>query len=436
MISLVEEEKKETGILVGLDKGEKNFEEAFEELEELAISAGGLIIDRIVQRLSSPTAPFYIGKGKAKEIAEICKEKKVSFVLFNDDLSPIQCRNLSSLFGCKVLDRTQLILDIFAQRAKTREGKLQIELAQLLYLLPRLTRLWTHLSRQTGGIGTRGPGETQLEVDRRRIQEKIHRLKKELEEVKKTRYIQRSSRQKSPWPTACLVGYTNAGKSTLFNLLTNSKVLVENKLFATLDPTIRLFEFSGGQKIFLSDTVGFIQKLPFHLVESFKATLEEVKEADLLIHLVDISHPLSENQIEEVNKVLEQLGALDKPTILVWNKIDLVKSNGLIKRRIQEYPGSVPISAATGVGCEKLLLKIEQWLKTKRRYLSLKVPVDRMDMVAKFHRVGFGVETDYQPEGILVNGWIPLSFVSSFEPFNVLSNGHEGHENGNVRRIQ
>lgn len=418
MIATVEEARLERGILVGLDRGERDFEESFKELAQLASSAGAVIVERLVQKMSSPTAPYYIGKGKAKEIAEVCRQKKVSFVLFNEELSPIQCRNLSSLFGCKVLDRTQLILDIFAQRAKTKEGKLQIELAQLLYLLPRLTRLWTHLSRQTGGIGTRGPGETQLEVDRRRILEKIHRLKKELEEVKKTRFIQRSSRQKFPWPTACLVGYTNAGKSTLFNRLTNSHVLVEDKLFATLDPTIRLFEFSGGYKIFLSDTVGFIQKLPHHLIESFKATLEEVTEADLLIHLVDVSHPWAETQINEVNKVLEQIGAIHKPIILVWNKIDLVNTSGLIKRRIEEYPGSVPISAATGFGCENLLVKIEEWLKSQRRFLSLKLPLERTDIVAKLHRIGSGIVTDYQPDGIWVYGWIPLSLSSFLEQFD------------------
>ncbi|QSR88195.1 GTPase HflX [Methylacidiphilum caldifontis] len=423
MISAIVEKKQERGMLVGLDRGEKDFEESLKELDQLASSAGGVIIEKHIQKLPFPTAPYFIGKGKALEFAAICKQKELSFVLFNEELSPIQCRNLNTLFGCKVLDRTQLILDIFAQRAKTREGKLQIELAQLLYLLPRLTRLWTHLSRQTGGIGTRGPGETQLEVDRRRIQERIHRLKKELEEVKKTRFIQRKRRQKFPWPTACLVGYTNAGKSTLFNRLTHSHVLVEDKLFATLDPTIRLFEFSGGQKIFLSDTVGFIQKLPYHLIESFKATLEEVKEADLLIHLVDASHPLAENQINEVNKVLEQIGAINKPIILVWNKIDLVYSDGLVKRRMEEYPGCVPISAATGEGCENLLVKIEEWLKTKRRFFSLKLPMDRTDIVAKLHRMGSGIVTNYQSDGIWVNGWIPHSMFSSLEQFNITVEG-------------
>jgi len=273
-----------------------------EELSELATTAGGQVVGDGLQRLVAPCATTFIGKGKADEFAEHCRRADVDTVIFDDELSPAQSRNLERVFNCKILDRTSLILDIFAQRARTKEGKLQIELAQLQHLLPRLTRFWGHLSRQKGGIGMRGgEGETQLETDRRRVQDRIARIERELEVVRRQRSTQRNARQRNPWALASIVGYTNAGKSTLLNTLTGADVLAENKLFATLDPTTRRLRLPTNQNVLVTDTVGFIRKLPHGLVEAFKATLEEVVQADLLIHVVDASHPQAEEQIQSVD---------------------------------------------------------------------------------------------------------------------------------------
>src|SRR2546426_4031868 len=325
MIETRAQKTRERALLIGLEKqGVSKWElhDSLDELRELANSAGAEVVDTVTQKLPKPTAPYYIGRGKAESIKESCQDRQVTSVIFNDELSPAQGRNLENLFARKVLDRTQLILDIFAQRARSREGRLQIELAQLQYLLPRLTRMWHHLSRQTGGIGTRGPGETQLEVDRRRVQERIARLERELEAVRKTRAVQRQGRKRHQWPVAAVVGYTNAGKSTLLNLLTGADVVAENRLFATLDPTTRSFVLPNKQRFLLTDTVGFLRKLPHTLIESFKATLEEVSEADLLIHIVDLSHPRVDDQMEAVDGVIKQLGAFGKQTLIVFNKID------------------------------------------------------------------------------------------------------------------
>src|SRR5437016_3995867 len=318
MIETTPRKQPERALLIGLEQNgvsKWDLRDSMEELRELASSAGVEVVDTVTQKLPKPTAPFYIGKGKAEALRDSVQNQRVTSVIFNDELSPAQGRNLENLLSRKVLDRTQLILDIFAQRAHTREGKLQIELAQLQYILPRLTRMWSHLSRQSGGIGTRGPGETQLEVDRRRVQEKIARLTREIGEVQKNRRIQRAGRRRHQWPIAAIIGYTNAGKSTLLNSLTGANVLAEDKLFATLDPTTRRFTLPNNQNVLLTDTVGFLRKLPHHLVESFKATLEEVVEADLLIHVVDVSHPKAHEQIAAVEKVLQELHAWGKPTV-------------------------------------------------------------------------------------------------------------------------
>ena len=288
--------------------------------------------------------------GQGDELATLCAKENVGTVIFNNELTPAQSRNLEKIFNRKILDRTQLILDIFAQRAKSKDGKLQIELAQLQYLLPRLTGMWTHLSRQSGGIGTRGPGETQLEVDRRRVTEKIARLSRELKEVRQQRDTQRAGRLRQHWPIASLVGYTNAGKSTLLNRMTHAEVYAADQLFATLDPTTRQFVLPNKQKLLLTDTVGFLKQLPHHLIESFKATLEEVAEADLLLHVVDLSHPLYEQQMEAVQVVLEELGAWGKQMIIVFNKIDRVANPALIEYALHKHPHSVAISAVTGEG--------------------------------------------------------------------------------------
>jgi GTP-binding protein HflX len=293
-------------------------------------------------------AGTFIGTGKAAELALRCKEEKVDTVIFDDELTGAQARNLEKIFECKILDRTALILDIFAQRARTREGKLQVELAQLEHLLPRLTRYWGHLSRQSGGIGMRGgEGESQLEADRRKVQERIDKLREELATVVRQRATQRAGRKRNEWPLASIVGYTNAGKSTLLNKLTGSSVLAEDVLFATLDPTTRRLRLPTNQNVLLSDTVGFIRKLPHDLVESFKATLEEVVEADLLLHVVDISHPKADEQIAAVNAVLLELGVQEKPTLMVFNKIDRFQMNGEFTRYRERFPHAVAISAVT-----------------------------------------------------------------------------------------
>src|ERR1700704_1638587 len=359
----------ERALLIGLEKqgvSKWDLQDSLDELAELANSAGAEVVDTITQKLQKPTAPYYIGKGKAEEIKHSFQDREVTSVIFDDELSPAQGRNLENLLARKVLDRTQLILDIFAQRARSREGRLQIELAQLQYLLPRLTGMWEHLSRQTGGIGMRGPGETQLEVDRRRVQERIARLERELESVRKTRAVQRQGRKRHQWPVASVVGYTNAGKSTLLNLLTGADVVAENRLFATLDPTTRSFTLPNKQRVLLTDTVGFLRKLPHTLIESFKATLEEVHEADLLIHVVDLSHPRVEEQMEAVDNVIKELDAYGKQTVIVFNKLDAVENTDLTDSYCRRFPGSVAISAKVGQGIDQFVDALQSALHAWR----------------------------------------------------------------------
>ena len=298
-------------------------EESMDELAELVATAGAKVVGRGSQRLDKFNAATFIGPGKAKEFSEECKLTKVDTVVFDEELNPAQGRNLEKIFECKILDRTALILDIFSQRAQTREGKLQVELAQLNHLLPRLTRFWTHLSRQKGGIGMRGgEGESQLEVDRRKVRERIDKIQRDLEMVMRNRDVQRSGRKRNQWPLGSMVGYTNAGKSTLFNAVTGAATLSEDKLFATLDPTTRRLKLPTNQNILLSDTVGFIRKLPTQLVKAFKSTLDEVHESDLLVHVVDISNDYFEDHIEVVEKTIDEIGASNIPSIIVFNKID------------------------------------------------------------------------------------------------------------------
>jgi GTP-binding protein HflX len=326
-----------------------------EELHLLTETAGAKVIHKFRQQIRSVTPATLVGRGKVEEIQGALKELQPDVVVVDEDLRPAQQRNLESAFKIRVIDRSQLILDIFAQRARSNEGKLQVELAQLEYLLPRLTRQWTHLSRLGGGIGTRGPGETQLEVDRRRIRERIAHLKRRLKTVERTRTLQRRERDKVPFATVALVGYTNTGKSTLMNALTRDRVLVEDKLFATLDPTIRSLRLPTGDKVMIVDTVGFINKIPHSLVESFKSTLEEVRSADLLLHLVDMASPLFEEQIRVVDEVLQEIGAGDVPSILVPNKIDMFSSAPMQQLKSRAVEGVCPISALTGVGIDALL---------------------------------------------------------------------------------
>ena len=393
--------------------------ESLAELAELAETAGAEIVGNGTQKMPTPIAATYIGKGKAEEFAAFCKENLVDTVIFDDELSPAQSRNLEKMFECKVLDRTALILDIFAQRARTREGKLQIELAQLQHLLPRLTRFWTHLSRQSGGIGMRGgEGESQLEADRRKTQERIDRITRDLDSVRRQRQTQRVGRQRSNWPLASIVGYTNAGKSTLLNQLTGAAVLAEDKLFATLDPTTRRLKLPTNQNVLLTDTVGFIKKLPHGLVEAFKATLEEVVQADLLLHVVDISHPQAEEQIAAVNTVLKEISAEGKPTLMVFNKIDRLA--GTVSAMLREkYPHAVCISAITGEGIEPLLAEIGTQLRPTREFLNLVVPQEKAAVIARVHAVGQIVESRYSGKNARFKVRIPPHLHEEFSPFLV-----------------
>src|SRR6201984_3350434 len=410
MIETRPKKTHERALLVGLEKqgvSKWDLQDSLEELAELANSAGAEFVHTITQKLQKPTAPYYIGKGKAESLRSALQDRQVTSVIFNDELSPAQGRNLENLLSRKVLDRTQLILDIFAQRARSREGRLQIELAQLQYWLPRLTRMWHHLSRQTGGIGTRGPGETQLEVDRRRVQERIARLERELESVRKTRAVQRESRKRHQWPVAAVVGYTNAGKSTLLNLLTGADVVAEHKLFATLDPTTRSFVLPNKQRVLLTDTVGFLRKLPHTLIESFKATLEEVSEADLLIHIADLSHPRVEEQMEAVDRVIKELDAYGKQTLIVFNKIDNLPNRELAESYLKRFPGGVAISARTGEGVNNLVRALEDALGAWRLRSRFRIPANESALIADIHRVGHVLELRYEGSDAVIVAHVP-----------------------------
>jgi GTP-binding protein HflX len=343
-----------------------------DELQKLAESAGADVVARFSQPLRKISPATLIGSGKVEEIRAAVKETKPDLVIFDENLTPAQQRNLEIAFELRVIDRSQLILDIFAQRARSNEGKLQVELAQLEYMRPRLTRQWTHLSRLGGGIGTRGPGETQLEVDRRRIRERISKLKQRLATVEKTRTIQRRERLEVPYATVALVGYTNSGKSTLMNALTHAGVVAEDKLFATLDPTIRALRLAGGENVMLADTVGFINKIPHSLIEAFKSTLEEVRTADLLLRVVDVTHPLHEEQGAVVDAVLHDIGAGDTPYIVVQNKIDALPDRTYAHAGGNGARAVCRVSALTGEGLDTLVEAIARTLdagKVRREFV-------------------------------------------------------------------
>jgi GTP-binding protein HflX len=425
MIETSPHKRPERALLIGLEKdgvSKWDLRDSMEELAELASSAGAEVVDTVTQKLEKPTAPYYIGRGKAESLKHAVQDRHVTSVIFDDELSPAQGRNLENLLARKVLDRTQLILDIFAQRARSREGRLQIELAQLQYLLPRLTRMWHHLSRQSGGIGTRGPGETQLEVDRRRVQERIARLERELEAVRKTRAVQRQGRKRHQWPVAAVVGYTNAGKSTLLNLLTGAELAAEDKLFATLDPTTRSFVLPNNQRVLLTDTVGFLRKLPHTLIESFKATLEEVTEADLLIHIVDLSHPRAEEQMEAVDNVIKELDAYGKQTLVVFNKIDNLPDRDLAETYVKRFPRSVAISARTGEGVNKLVQALQDALSSWRLRSRFRIPAKESALLAEIHRVGHVLELKYEGEDAVMVAHVPPHLEAKLAQYS----GREG----------
>ena len=391
--------------------------DSLDELAELTTTAGGEVIGNGTQRLDAPIAATFIGPGKADEWADLCRKEDVDTVIFDDNLSPAQSRNLETVFNCKVLDRTSLILDIFARRARTREGKLQIELAQLQYLLPRLTRFWNHLSRQKGGIGMRGDGETQLETDRRRVQDRIARIDRELETVRQQRETQRAGRRRNLWPLASIVGYTNAGKSTLLNTLTGADVLAEDKLFATLDPTTRRLRLPTNQNVLLSDTVGFIRKLPHGLVEAFKATLEEVVEAELLLHVVDLSQPQVNEQILAVNTVLEEIGATNKPTLMVFNKTDCLGTEVLLSQFLERFPNGVGVSAKTGDGMPALLAELGSLLRPVRELVTLSIPHQEAAIISRLHANAQVLERDYNGSTARFKARIPPHLRSEFESY-------------------
>ena len=424
----IEKARLEKAFLVGVElksRSPGDIRESLAELAELSQTAGAEVAGEGIQKMESLNAATFIGPGKADEFSRFCKEHRVDTIIFDDELSPAQSRNLERIFNCKILDRTALILDIFAQRARTREGKLQIELAQLQHLLPRLTRFWGHLSRQSGGIGMRGgEGESQLEADRRKVSERIDRIQRDLEAVRRQRGTQRAGRQRSLWPLASIVGYTNAGKSTLLNRLTGAGVLAKDVLFATLDPTTRRLKLPTNQNVLLTDTVGFIKKLPHGLVEAFKATLEEVVQADLLLHVVDISHPQAEEQIAAVNAVLAEIGAAEKPTIMVLNKVDRLNGNGTgtvgaLNRLQENYPHAVAISAVTGEGVATLLAEIGTQLRPKREFLELRVPHEQAAVIARLHAVGQIISRSYRGPAARFKARIPPHHHDEFAPYIV-----------------
>ncbi|HCI82299.1 MAG TPA: GTPase HflX [Ktedonobacter sp.] len=396
-------------------------EDSLNELGALANTAGAEVVGTMIQRLPHPDASTYVGKGRAHELSDLERQLEFDLVIFDDELTPTQQRTLENMLDARIVDRTALILDIFAQHARTREGRLQVELAQLEYRLPRLTGHGAAFSRQAGGsrsaggatgsaggaIGVRGPGETKLEIDRRRIRSRISELKEDIEAVRTQRQTHRRQRSAQAIPVVAVVGYTNAGKSTLFNALTEAEVLAENKLFATLDPITRHVVLPGNQEALLTDTVGFIQKLPTKLVAAFRATLEEVIDADILLEVVDVSHENAIEQNETVNEVLQELDSDDKPRVTALNKIDLLDDPSEVDTSL--YQNAVPISALHQTGLEALREKIAQVIAENMVTLRVLIPFDKSDLVELFHRRGYVEHEEHTEEGTMITGRIARS---------------------------
>jgi GTP-binding protein HflX len=402
------------------------------ELERLALTAGAEVVGQLTQKMERPNATTFLGKGKVDELKSLAQETEANLIVFDEELSPSQQRNLENALRIKIVDRTALILDIFAQRARTREGQLQVELAQLEYLLPRLSQLWVQFSRlggaSSGGggsgggrIATRGPGETQLEVDRRAIRHKITELKSKIESISEQRSLYRDRRKRESLPIVALVGYTNAGKSTLLRALSDADVLVEDKLFATLDPTTRRIGLPTGQEALLTDTVGFIQRLPTGLVAAFKATLEEINDADVLVHVVDVTHPNHREQVQAVKQTLADLGVADKPSITALNKVDRLSAEERSALPVADYPNAVLLAAANGTGLDALLIKIQEVLAEAedRIHLEVRIPYSAGDLVGLFHERGVIEDEQYGPDGTQLKGTLPRRFAAAFEPFAI-----------------
>ncbi len=406
-------------------------EESLAELKRLADTAGFEVVGQITQKLDHPHPKTFIGPGKVKEAKTLADELLADVILFDDELSPRHQRELEELItgDTRLIDRTALILDIFSQHANTREGALQVELAQYEYRLPRLTRAWTHLVRQAGGgggrtgstagVGLRGPGETQLEVDRRDIRRRISQLKAELEKVRAHRSRHRTRRKESNIPVVSLVGYTNAGKSTLINQLAESEVYVADKLFATLDPTTRRVILPDGQQILVTDTVGFIQKLPTTLVAAFRATLEEIAEADLLLHIVDVTHPQAMAHVESVHKTLREIGADQIPTLPVLNKIDRLDDPSQALQKMDSFPDAVAISALKGDGIEGLLDSVQSKLFGSYENLTVNMPYNQGDLISLFHDEGQIDSITNEYEGVLIQGRLPVRLLGRYKEYIV-----------------
>lgn len=408
------EKIKEYVILVGVNtKDEQETRESIEELEELAKTAGAVTVGKVIQNREAIHPKTYIGKGKIEEVAELIRETNATGIICDDELSPAQLNNLEAELDIKIMDRTLIILDIFAERATTAEGKIQVELAQLKYRLARLVGLRSSLSRLGGGIGTRGPGEKKLEMDRRLVKSRISQLNSELEDVKRHREILRKQRMESTQPVIAIVGYTNVGKSTLLNSLTGAAVLEEDKLFATLDPTTRVLELENKEQVLLTDTVGFIRKLPHHLIEAFKSTLEEAKYADLIFHVVDASHPQMEARMETVYETLEALQVGNKPVYTLFNKTDKLSDMEEIPfLKDGQAEKTLEISAKTGKGFEEIKELIREFLHSKQMYVERVVPYTETSVIQLVRKYGSLLEEDYRGEGIFIRAYVPQEYYS------------------------
>jgi len=403
--------------LVGVALNSRSeLEEELEELAALADTAGAEVVGVLTQTRKEIDPAYFIGQGKAEELARMCSELSADLVIFNHDLTPAQARNLEKLLNTRVVDRTELILDIFAKRARTKQAMLQVELAQLQYQLPRLRRMWQHLSRLGGGIGTRGPGETQLEVDQRRAKKRIADLQRQLQEIQRQTSTRVQSRKERELFTIALVGYTNVGKSTLMNALTKANVFVEDRLFATLDATTRVLYLPDGHKVLLTDTIGFIRKLPPHLIASFHATLEEVRTADLLLHVVDVSHPAMDEHIKVVEETLQEIGAGDKPTILVLNKADKLPPDWDKEALLRRYPNAVWVSALTGEGLDTLLSRIQDEFRRMRVVaVHARLALWAQNLIAFVYRNGVVREIVYDTDWVSLDAEMERPFAESLQ---------------------